>query len=258
MWSVTKNKLSRTKTKWFLHSLSGSEQHKLEPPSQLFPVSKQYLRSMEFNVWCHRSNTPWDSGWYALDTTCWTFNVLTTSLKSRDWTFVPWSLSLRPWPCLHLIDFVTFCLLYYTTPITTPYPCNHTNTPDNTDWNTLLSLRFRLLINHLKHCLLSAHKPKTLQLMTDCSVSWATAAPQYNEPLRWLVCYYRILCFMLCCQETRMNTRKMLCESSVLLQDSAHGTETNCCLKMRLLHHFSFLQLKNCDNEGCAPQGFVI
>lgn len=171
---------------------------------------------------------------------------------------LPLSLSLSPRPCLHVFGFVNFCLLYYTTPITTPYPCNHTNTPDNTDWNTLLSLRFRLLINHLKHCLLSAHKPKTLQLMTDCSVSWATAAPQYNEPLRWLVCYYRILCFMLCCQETRMNTRKMLCESSVLLQDSAHGTETNCCLKMRLLHHLSFLQLKNCDNEGCAPQGFVI
>ena len=34
---------------------------------------------------------------------------------------LPAALSLKPWPRLHLLGFVTFCLLYCTTPITPPY-----------------------------------------------------------------------------------------------------------------------------------------
>ena len=55
-------------------------------------------------------------------------------------SFLPAPLFLRPWPRLHLLGFVDFCWLYCTTPITTPYPCTHMSTTDNTDRNTSHSL----------------------------------------------------------------------------------------------------------------------
>ena len=49
---------------------------------------------------------------------------------------LPAAVSLRPWPRLHLLGFITFSLLYCTTLITPPYTCTHMNTTDNADWNT--------------------------------------------------------------------------------------------------------------------------
>ena len=62
-----------------------------------------------------------------------TWSQCSTGYKRPSFLPAALSLSLSPRPRLHVLGFVNFCLIYYTAPITTPYPCNHTNTTDNND-----------------------------------------------------------------------------------------------------------------------------